>query len=107
MLSMTPWAGFMHLQEKFCRVYTRDSSQKAVQATQEAFRNWHKERFRDRAVQLRTPLRKPRETLAAAVGNGPTSAQNAVSAAAAAGGNHDSNNPRKRNLDGQFRALAR
>lgn len=45
------------LQEKHCRIYSKDSSPAVVAATQEAFRAWLEQRFGDR-VQLCTPARK-------------------------------------------------
>lgn len=45
------------VQEKHCRIYSRDSSPAVVGATQEAFRRWLEQRFGDR-VQLCTPARR-------------------------------------------------
>lgn len=117
------------LQEKFCRIYTRDSSRAAVVATQNAFRAWHKARFGERAA-LRTPIRIRRGEAAAAADGGssavggpggfllPGPAKGLLPEAAAATApitigagivtttDTGTKNPRKRNLDGQFKAAA-
>ena len=70
------------LQERHCRVYSRDSSRRVVCALQEAFQNWLAWRFSAR-VKLATPVRKPPPPPLAAHSD-------------------DVFNPRKRSLDAAF-----
>jgi hypothetical protein len=90
-------------------VYTRDSSPSVVAATQEAFRRWHKARYGGHA-ELRTPIRIPRGQAAPAADGDVLARAPAAGAAAAAvlaaDGTAADGNPRKRNLEGQFRAAA-
>ena len=72
----------MRVQERHCRVYSRDSSRRVVGALQDAFQNWLTWRFSAR-VKLATPVRKPPLPTPAAPKD-------------------DLFNPRKRSLDAAF-----